>query len=107
MSSAFLYSVIIAGDKAYAALSCCLPTSDLRTIFERNSELKDGLTHQRRFVTLAAGISIAEDSAVIVGVEMFGPSKEQGEACARARSNSLKSWRSGFDSAASGSEADA
>ena len=91
MNGAFLHSITIAEDKAYTALSFGLPISDWRNIFEQNPELKDGLIHRPRFVTLAGGIPIEEGGAVIGGVGVSGASEEQDEACARTGLDSLKS----------------
>ena len=91
MNGAFLHSITIAEDKAYAAVSFGLPTSDWRNIFEQNPELKDGLIHRPRFVTLAGGIPIEEGGMVIGGVGVSGASEEQDEACARAGLDSLGS----------------
>lgn len=84
MNGAFLHSISIAEDKAYAALSFGLPTGQWRAIFAESPELKDGLIHRPRFVTLAGGLPIEEDGRLIGGVGVSGASEEQDEACARA-----------------------
>ena len=84
MNGAFLHSITIAEDKAYAALSFGLPTGQWRSIFADAPELKDGLSSRPRFVTLAGGLPIEESDTIIGGVGVSGASEEQDEACARA-----------------------
>jgi uncharacterized protein GlcG (DUF336 family) len=84
MNGAFLHSISIAEDKAYAALSFRLPTGQWRSIFASAPELRDGLVHRPRFVTLAGGFPIEEDDRIIGGIGVSGASEEQDEACARA-----------------------
>ena len=84
MNGAFLHSISIAEDKAYAAVSFGLPTRQWREIFADAPELKDGLIHRPRFVTLAGGIPILKDGQIIGGVGVSGASEEEDEACAMA-----------------------
>ena len=89
MNGAFLHSISIAEDKAFAAVSFGLPTGEWRSIFEASPELKDGLIQRPRFVTLAGGLPIEQDGQVIGGVGVSGASEEQDVACARAGMASL------------------
>lgn len=84
MNGAFLHSVSIAEDKAYAAVSFGLPTGGWRSIFDNSPELRDGLIHRPRFVTLAGGLPIEQAGQVIGGVGVSGASEEQDTACAQA-----------------------
>lgn len=84
MNGAFLHSISIAEDKAFAALSFGLPTGAWRGLFDDQPELKDGLIHRPRFVTLAGGLPVEQDGELIGGVGVSGASEQQDEACAQA-----------------------
>lgn len=84
MNGAFLHSISIAEDKAYCAVSFTMPTGAWRSVFDEMPQLKDGLIHRPRFVTLAGGLPVEHGGCVIGGVGVSGASEEQDEVCARA-----------------------
>lgn len=84
MNGAFLHSISIAQDKAYAALSFGMPTGAWAQIFDEQPALKDGLIHRPRFVTLAGGLPIERDGQLLGAIGVSGASEEQDEACAKA-----------------------
>lgn len=84
MNGAFLHSIAIAEDKAYAAVSFGMSTGDWRKVFAEAPELKDGLIHRPRFVTLAGGLPITLNGENVGAIGVSGASEEQDEACARA-----------------------
>ena len=84
MDGAFLHSVEIAQDKAYAAVSFGMPTGAWHGVFKELPELRDGLVMRPRFVTLAGGVPLMNGEQMIGGVGVSGASEQQDEACAEA-----------------------
>ncbi len=90
MNGAFLHSISIAGDKAYAAVSFGMSTGKWQGIFAESPELRDGLLNRPRFVSLAGGLPIEAGGQIVGGVGVSGASEAQDEACASAGLAAIK-----------------
>ena len=84
MPGAFVQSIDIAIDKAYAAAGFGFSTKDWMKLIGHDDGMKFGFSARPRLVVFGGGLPLRVNGELIGGIGVSGASEEQDEVCARA-----------------------